>query len=575
MFADVVQEKTMPHVQVLLVEDNPSDAFVVSSLLDDIGYVPYLVYHVTSQAAAVLMLARQSFDVCLLDLILPDSSGFSALIDIQNKAPEMPVLILTGVNDTELAKRAVARGAQDYLRKDELEMAVLSRAVDYAIERKRIEKTLFGRANHDALTGLVNRDMFESRLGAALLRSQRSISGTAILFIGLDHFKQINDLYGHDAGDDVLKTVARRLKEVVRAYDTSARFSGDEFAVLLEGIACTRDAATVAQKIITTMAVPIPCRDTCVILGTRIGIAFSDVPVPQEVMMQQADAARQQAKHDGGGVYRFYSEDMQGAAAASLQLEEDLRTALLSNEFQLSYQPYVMSGNATVLGVETLLRWVSPLRGMVLPQDFLPAAEAKRLMPQIGAWIGAQLHRDISLWNSAGIPPLEIAINLSPSQIEAPGLLDWIAPLAQEDFLGNHQLAVEIPEEALVGLVDARFATLAQLKDMGISLHLDHFGGGTLSLQTLLALPFSMLKLDLSVVQGMVDRMEGDMLISAAIVLAHHVGMKVGAVGVEIPWQQKVLAAHDCDVMQGFLTARPMTAEQIVGWLKQPQAIGA
>lgn len=568
MAKSALAQKTLPLIHVLLVEDNPSDAFLVESLLADSNTAKYKTRCAKTQMGAVAALNEQAFDVCLLDLTLPDATGFSALIDIQSKAPDMPALILTGINDMALAKRAVGRGAQDYLLKDEMEIVGLERAIDYAIERKRVEKDLFQRASCDALTGLANRETFLSRLSLALLRAERSGTGIAVLFIDLDRFKPINDTYGHDIGDEVLRSVAQRITSALRTYDTPARFGGDEFAILLEGIHGSRDAANIAQKIIKSLSNPIPCQQHQLEIGASIGIAFCETLIAVEELLQHADTAMYHAKKEGGNAYRFYAESMQEEAKARLSLEEDLRTALEMNELRLYYQPYLNSDNGAVIGVETLLRWVHPQRGILLAREFLPAAESARLMPNITEWTCAQLRDDIAMWNAQQLPSLNIGINLSVAQLDAPNLIECFKTIAQKEFLGKHQLIAEIPETSITPISGARFMAIAKLHEMGIGLYLDHFGCCSLPLTTLTSLPFSMLKIDISLIQNLSNEVSSDLLISAAIMLAHHLGMKVGAVGVEAPWQAAMLRAQNCDTVQGHLTGQPMTAEQLAQWLK-------
>jgi len=568
MARTALAQKPLPLTRILLVEDNASDAFLVNGLLRDNPGVNYVTERAATQSQAVEMVAEQEFDVCLLDLTLPDASGFSALVCLQEKAPQMPVIILTGMKDTALAKRAVGRGAQDYLLKDEIQITRLTRAIDYAMERKRIEKELFQRANYDALTGLANREIFLNRLDMALARTERLGTGVAVLFIDLDRFKPVNDTYGHDAGDEVLRNVAQRIKSILRAYDTPARFGGDEFAVLLEGIGNARDAATIAQKIIRALSVPIAYQNHALEVGGSIGIAFCETSMAPETLLQQADIAMYHAKKDGGG-YRFYAESMQTEAVAMLGLEEDLRAALLAHKLRLYYQPYVSPDGQAVLGVEALLRWPHPDRGLLAAHEFLPAAESARLMAEVAQFVCAQLRRDISLWNAQALPPMHIAANLSVSQLDAPDLPQWFSSIAQRDFLKLHRLAVEIPEEALTDISGPRFMALAKLHDMGIALHLDNFGRGSLPLTTLCSLPFSLLKLDMSLIKNMSDNLSENVLIGTAVMLAHHLGMKAGAVGVELPWQADMLKKQVCDSMQGFLTVHPMTADELVAWIQK------
>jgi len=560
-------EQSLPAILILLVEDNPSDAYLIDGLLSEHNTGQYEVHHVKTQSEAVIALGEQSFDVCLLDLTLPDANGFSALIDIQDKAPDMPVLILTGIKDRALAKRAVGRGAQDYLLKDELEMTSLIRSIDYARERKRIEKELFQRANFDALTGIANRSLFEARLKMAQARAERAGSGVAVLYLDLDRFKPINDKYGHEAGDFVLKTVAQRIKSVLRAYDTPARIGGDEFAVLLEGIATPRDAATIAQKIIRELAVSMHHRGKTLKIGVSIGITFSDTANPPESLLHNADAAMYLVKKEGGGNYRFGATDIHDRTESRLKAEDELRAALPLRQLRLHYQPYVAPDGKAVLGVEALLRWAHPGRGILSTGEFLATAEEGRLMPEIGKWMFTELQRDMALWNKHKAPPLEIAFNVCASELDAPGFAEWIAPLTDEKFLGPHQLVAEIDSDAIASLSEPRFLTLTKLREMGILLHLDHFGRGPVSLQSLHTFPFSLLKLDLSLIERISERSRGDSMIRTAIELAHQLGMKAGAVGVETPWQMQTLKAQHCDTLQGFLIGHPMTAEQLVNWL--------
>lgn len=567
MAKSALAQQPLPFIHVLLVEDNASDAFLVERLLGDGQAAQYKTYCVKTQAAAIALLTDKKFDVCLLDLTLPDASGFSAMIDIQDAAPDMPVLILTGINDMALAKRAVGRGAQDYLLKDELETESLARSINYAIERKRAEKELFHRANTDALTGLANREAFLSHLQLALDRGARSDMRVAVLFIDLDRFKPVNDLYGHDVGDEILKTVASRIRNTLRTYDMPARFGGDEFAVLLENISDPRDTANIAQKIVNALAEPIPHQHHSLEIGASIGVAFSDAKNAPETLLQHADTAMYHAKKEGGGTYRFYAESMLEEVLERLKLEEDLRTALEANELQLYYQPYVNPGDNKIMGVEVLIRWAHPERGMLSAHQFLPAAESARLMPHIAKWTCSQLMRDIALWNAEDVPPLAIAINLSVSQLDAPNLIEWFMPIVNKDFLGAHSLVVEIPEAAITPISGSRYMTIGKLHELGIGLHLDHYGCCSLPLMTLTSLPFDMLKIDLSLIQTLNKELSNDLLINAAIMLAHHLDIKVGAVGVEEPWQAAMLKAQDCDTMQGYLTAQPMPAETLVGWL--------
>ena len=572
MAQSALAERPVSTIHILLVEDNPGDAFLFGSLLNDSSAAEYKMHYVRSEFAAIATLAEETFDVCLLELTLPDASGFSALINIQEKAPDMPVLILTGMHDTTLAKRAVSRGAQDYLLKDELELTILARAIDYAMERKRAEKELFQRANYDVLTGLANRELFMNRLKMVLSRSERLHLNVAVLYIDLDHFKAINDIYGQEAGDETLRTVAQRIRTSLRSYDTPARLGGDEFAILLEGIDNPRDVATVAQKCISLLANSIPYHGKNLQTGASIGIAFVQDSTVPEVLLQYADTAMYHAKKEGGNAYHFYAPEMHKEATARLAFEEELRAAIIAQQLKPYYQPSMSPNGKKILGVEALLRWEHTGRGLLSAHEFLPVAEAARLMPEIGKLLCAQVQKDMAIWNMNRLPPLNITLNLSTSQLDVSEITKWLAPLAQKELLGKHRLAVEIPEEAVALHSPMRIAVLNKISQMGIELHLDHFGRGSLSLTALHSLPFCVLKIDTSLIQNMSNIHEDNILIRAVILLTHHLGMEVAAVGIENPWQMKELVKQGCDRIQGFLLARPMTAEELVEWLKERMA---
>ena len=569
MLPDAPMVSEIAECSILVVEDNLSDQFLIRSLLDEMPSMHCRMYAVKTRLEALQMLARQSFTLCLLDLTLPDTTGFSALTDIQNVMPDLPVIILTGMDDADLARRALGRGAQDYLVKDELELHSLSRAIDYAIERKRIESTLFRRVCHDSLTGLMGKQLFESQLGMALLRAQRSPSGTAIFMMDMDGFRVFNEKHGYVAGDHVLHLMGQRFKEAVRAYDMIARMDNDRFAILFEGINHARHAAALAHKFLSLVSRPFSLRTgaSCMV-HISIGIAFTQQLVPPEEMLEHATSALMLAKQDGGNSYRFYEHVMQYSTAKALELEHSIQQGLKKDEFHLAYQPYAPVHSEQAMGVEALLRWANPTEGLLLRDSFFPAAETASLMPALGCLIGAHIQKDLVFWQHETLPSLEITLSLSASQLDSTDLLEWIRPLVQPEILGEHQLAVEIPEAVFAQNMINRVAVLCKLGNLGIRLHLNHFDGAVLPLQTLLMLPFSMIKLDASVLKRMVDHMEGDALLSTAALLAHHRGIRVAAVGVEMPLQKRLLAQHQCEVVQGHLTAYPMTAQQFSHWMK-------
>ena len=297
-------------LRILLVEDSPGDALLIDKALKKITNGTCHVQNAKTLAAGLRLIDDIEFSAVLLDLSLPDTTGFNGLLALQNMAPKLPIIILTAYADEAVALNAVAHGAQDYLLKDKADGNGIKRAIDFAIQRKAYEEILITRANFDPLTGLVNRSLFENRLDMALQHQKRNQANIAVLFLDLDNFKGINDTYGHAAGDSLLQQVAQRLKLSVRGYDTVARFGGDEFAIALDGLNDVHNSVSVAKKLIAEMAKPFAIAGKEMILNASIGIATCDTGriASREDIMRHADKAMYQAKQKPGGQYCMFAE---------------------------------------------------------------------------------------------------------------------------------------------------------------------------------------------------------------------------------------------------------------------------
>jgi diguanylate cyclase (GGDEF)-like protein len=308
-------EKALPilrFLNVLLIEDSQTDAILIEKALSGAAQNHYHVRRAETLEAALRILAEDTFDTVLLDLSLPDVAGFNGLFSVQHMAPKLPVVILTAHEDEEVALRAVEFGAQDYLFKNRINGPGIERAMHYAIQRKRFEDILITRANFDPLTDLANRLLFENRLDIALARKKRSKDGIGVFFLDLDHFKQVNDTMGHAAGDQLLQHVAKILKQSVRPYDTAARFGGDEFALIIEGIKEETHCAVIAQKIIRKIGEPCVIAGRCMDIGVSIGIVacLAEDHLAREACMDCADAAMYAAKRAPHSDYQFYHPSM-------------------------------------------------------------------------------------------------------------------------------------------------------------------------------------------------------------------------------------------------------------------------
>ena len=296
-------------LRVLLVEDSKGDAILINKALTQDACDAHIVQHENTLASALKTLAENEFDVVLLDRSLPDTTGFNGLISIQNIAPKLPIIFLTGLKDEVIALSAVGNGAQDYLFKDNFDSRTIERAIQYAIRRKQFEGVLILRANFDNLTGLVNRILFENRLDIALAKMKRQDDGIAVFFLDLDRFKQVNDTLGHATGDKLLQQVGDRLRQALRPYDTVARFGGDEFALLIEGIKTSQECASIAQKIITQFDIPFNISGKQIDISVSIGIAtcMNNESASREELMKHADEAMYDAKTISHSEYRLYT----------------------------------------------------------------------------------------------------------------------------------------------------------------------------------------------------------------------------------------------------------------------------
>ncbi len=421
--------------------------------------------------------------------------------------------------------------------------------------QSRMERMAF----YDTLTNLANRRLFYDRLGQAVDHAQRSRHLSALLYLDLDQFKRVNDTLGHEVGDVLLQEVSTRLTSCVRQEDTVARLGGDEFTVLLFDIKTPSDASLVADKILNTLRQPLNISGHQLVVTTSIGITI----VPQDgtdpnSLMKNADLAMYRAKEHGRNTYHFYSEEMNTNAVKRLRTEYELRRALERNEFALHYQPKVRLSDLQIVGVECLIRWEHPERGLLAPYEFIEVAEETGAIVDMGNWIIQEACRTGRELTEQAKRQIQIAVNISPRQFRDPNLVATIRRNLRESGLNPSTLELEITETMLMGDVEAANTTVRQLHELGVRMAIDDFGTGYSSLNYLKKFPINTVKVDRSFVMDIPESADDMAITSAVIAMAHRLNMEVVAEGVETQEQLNFLLEHDCEYAQGYLFAKPL-----------------
>jgi len=425
-------------------------------------------------------------------------------------------------------------------------------------------------AHHDLLTGLPNRGAFMERLDQLMATARDNEGRLALLFVDLDHFKRVNDSLGHLVGDTLLKTVAARITECLRASDLVARFGGDEFMVLLPIAQQREDAEEVAHKLLRAIAAPLEVEGQSISVSPSIGIAFfPDDGDDPATLIKHADTAMYVAKSRGRANCQFFESSMASVAYEALLLEVQLGQALERGEFELLYQPMVRASDGICVGLEALIRWHHPERGLLGPDDFVPVAEQRRLMQRIGRWTMRQALRSARAWQAmrpdgAALP---VAVNLSSLEFHAADFADSISDLLLSEGVPGHWLELELTERVLMDDIDAVKTTLKQLKRLGVRVAIDDFGTGQSSLAHLRELAVDKIKIDRSFVTSLPHDAGAHAIARAVVQLAHGLKLAVTAEGVETEAQRQALSAMHCDELQGYLISRPLGAAALATWL--------
>ena len=426
-------------------------------------------------------------------------------------------------------------------------------------ERRRAESQIARMARHDALTGLANRVLLREQLEAALTRVRRG-ERLAILYLDLDHFKDINDTLGHSIGDGLLRLVAERLRACLRETDTIARLGGDEFAILQTGIERASDAAELAQRLREAITSPHDIDGHQVLADVSIGICIApEDGVEADQLLKHADMAMYAAKADGRGTFRYFEAEMNARAKARRELELDLRNAIANHEFELYYQPLINLEKNEICSCEALLRWNHPTRGIISPEDFIPIAEDTGLIAPIGEWVLKRACTEAASWPDH----VTVAVNVSPVQFKKQTLVLTVIGALAASGISARRLAIEITEAVLMQDNDTTINTLHQLRDLGVQIVMDDFGTGYSSLSYLRSFPFDKIKIDRSFINDVSDMGDAVAIVQATTSIASNMKIKTTAEGVETVEQLDKVRALGVTEMQGYLFSRPQRAEHL------------
>ncbi len=555
--AEVVDEA----LHLLLIEDNPGDAVLIRALLDETD--------VETLGQGVAKLEEARFSAVITDLNLPDSSGIGTLQRLVATGSDIPVIVLTHSDDDPVAIEMVKCGAQDYLIKGQSDGALILKTVRYAIERKLSDRHLRYLSHHDKLTGLANRELFKDRLAQAVARAERSGNLVALLFLDLDRSKSINDMLGHLAADKLLVAVAERLKTCVRNVDTIARLGGDEFTIVLEDVATPFDAELVCRKVVGALEDPLEIEGQEIYATASIGVTFFPTDATEVTgLIRNADVAMYRAKEDGRNKYHLFTADLNARAVERLSIETALRHALDREELFLCYQPKVNLQTGRVLGVEALVRWQHPHRGIVSPDEFVPVAEETGLIVPVGEWVLRQACEDALRWSRSGVEDVNVAVNLSARQFRQGDLLKTVDNIFCELSFDPNRLELEITESLLMDDTEASEVALYDLKAFGLSIYLDDFGTGYSSLAYLKKFPIDGLKIDRSFIRDIPGDVDDEAITRAIVALSQALRLKVVAEGVETRAQLDFLNLEGCDEVQGYLFSKPLTYDRLVEWIR-------
>ncbi|SFM40086.1 putative bifunctional diguanylate cyclase/phosphodiesterase [Marinobacter pelagius] len=514
------------------------------------------------------LIRNASFDVIVWDCVFHGGNEAAFLQYLSVSSDDKPVLALSAELPGERASELVAEGAADYLSRQGLDRWSFPRAVKYLWYREQLNISAQGHLGRDVASGIINRDLFFDRLQQGLLRAERGGQRLALLHLNIDDFRSINESFGYQRSDQLMMKLAERLRHALRRVDSLMRIGGDELAIIIEKVEDSLDITRIIRKVVTLLDEPVTVDGQQLVVNASLGVAtYPESGDSAENLMRRANRAMFEAKRDPGTSYRFYDRQLHISAGYQLRLEADLRNALRGRELEVYYQPRIDLATEEVRGVECLLRWNHPQRGLVGPDEFIPVAERSGLIVPIGYWVIEQACQRLKESAELGFPGLVFAVNLSFRQFHDRKMTETIFRIIFNANVDTSLLELELTESAMMHDPEYAQRCLRELNQLGISFALDDFGTGFSSLSNLQHLPISLVKIDKSFVEELGQSADAEHIIRAIISLSHSLQMSVVAEGVESEGQLEFLRQQHCDEVQGYYYARPMPWNELVQFL--------
>ena len=566
-------------LSILLIEDNPGDRRLAEIALAEGARDAGIACEVSIAEALApgleqVQRARGSFDAVLLDLNLPDASGLEGLRRLRTANPSIPIIVLTGFSDLASASEALKFGAGDYLEKDEIKPKTLLRAIRYAIERRKSETELMLLARTDPLTGLLNRRAFFEELEHALIHARRSENACAVIVFDIDRFKEINDVFGHKVGDDLLIATAKALRTLLRETDAIGRMGGDEFAIVATHLRSAAPAMEIAEKVVKATAAIRELGEVQVAPSISVGISVYPMDDSDaEVLLSHADMAMYKSKASKRGSVNFYDTQMDAAVKARHVLKRSMHDDIAGGMFYLAFQPIVDSRTRRMVAAEGLARWRISDDRIIAPDEFIPIAEESGSIASLGGLLLADACACIRQWTAESKLAVPISLNISPIQCRDPGFGVRLIDALEKSEIAPALINIEITESTIFNNLDVIAKNLEMMRAFGVGIHIDDFGTGYSSLSLLRDLPLNALKIDRSFVADLGTGSGSETIVQAVVELSRKLGFQTIAEGVETEEQVSVLRDIGVDSMQGFYFSRPITADQLATWLNRSETV--